>query len=119
MSTTTDTRAFTFVRWTNQGGDDAILALAEQHHRGRREGWTIALYANGQKACEGRFEGGVEHGWWIFWSRDGVPRAGIEFANGIPIRQVANADFGVPSSVADAPSRATPAANHEPMQLAG
>jgi hypothetical protein len=76
---------FTFARWTSLDGADTIAALSEQHLAGQRHGWTIAFFANGQKACEGQFRAGAEDGWWVFWGRDGTPRAAIEFRQGKPV----------------------------------
>jgi hypothetical protein len=76
------TTRYTFTSWTTRGGADAIAALSEEHVEGRRDGWTIAFYDNGKKACEGRFREGVEDGWWVFWSHDGVPVAAVDFVAG-------------------------------------
>jgi hypothetical protein len=74
------------VNWSSWPLREQRGGVSERFVHGVRQGAATCWHANGQKAWEGAFVDGREHGWWAYWDDEGGSIALVEYQHGRVVR---------------------------------
>jgi hypothetical protein len=74
------------VNWSSWPLREQRGGVAERFVDGVRHGAATCWHANGQKAWEGAFVDGREHGWWVYLDDQGGTIAVVEYRHGRVVR---------------------------------